>query len=125
MEEYSFSENVGREFDFYGVDSNKFKLNDTVFEAIEDESDGYRSMLDAIVVAGDGSDIFFSSPIARVRVRVAGDGDNFEGFKLLDAEDDHEWLVIGTANTDDYYPSFTFQYNHKPDPNPIMETPIA
>ncbi len=121
---YDFSTTVGREFDFYGVDSNMFKLNDQVFEALEDEGDGYRSYLETIKVVTPHDGIFFDQPITRVRCRKCTDED-FDGWVLLDATDDHQWLKVGTDNSDDYYPHFTFQYNVKPDPNPVMEEPIA
>jgi hypothetical protein len=35
-------------FDFYGVCDNCFKINNFVFEAVEDPSDGYRSYLESI-----------------------------------------------------------------------------
>ena len=53
----------------YGVDGNSFKLDDCVFEAIEDESDGYRSCLEDIRMKDDTDGlIFFKTPIALVEV---------------------------------------------------------
>jgi len=34
---------IGIEADFYGVDCNSFKLDNCVFEAVEDPRDDYRS----------------------------------------------------------------------------------
>ena len=105
---------VGKEFEFYGVDSNEFKLDDTVYEAIEDESDGYRSYLESIVVKKSGG-IFFHRPVALVRVEELNGyhekcyGD-FKGWQLVDIEDGHVWLIVGTENYDDYYPGFAFKY---------------
>jgi len=114
---------VGNEFDFYGAAENQFKLNDTVWEAIEDPDDGYRSHMDTVLVKPDSQTIFFKQPIARVSL------ERFEGMKeedpasystekvdnwiLRDVADQHVWLTFGTDNTDDYYPYFVFRYEPK------------
>jgi hypothetical protein len=115
-----------RTFDFYGAAEHQFKLDDTVWEAVEDPDDGYRSHLGfmAIVQEADRS-IFFQTPIARVRVvHFVGSYDTDYGskrdcdfFHLTDADDGHIWLTVGTDNTDDYYPCFTFHYEPKEAPN--------
>jgi hypothetical protein len=103
---------VGVCIDFYGVDNNCFKLGDHVFEAEEDESDGYRSCLREVhEVTNTGGLIFFQTPIAKVVVQEARGID--EGFRLLDVLDNHVWLEFGTDNTDDYYPYFVFNYYPK------------
>jgi len=99
---------------FFGVDCNQFKLGRTVYEAIEDESDGYRSYLDSIVVVkSDG--IFSSRRIADVRVVIDPQdvGTLTVAVALVDADDGHVWLRIGTDYSDDYYPMFRFEYNPK------------
>ena len=107
---------VGLEADFYGVDCNCFKLNNCVFEAVEDESDGYRSMMSDVQMK-DNTDglIFFQTPVARVRVVdwYQHYGKDFEGYALIDVKDEFPWLVLGTDNSYDYYPSFYFYYQHK------------
>ena len=103
---------LGKRFGFYGVDNNCFKLGRKVYEAIEDEDDGYRSYLHSIeVVKVDG--IFFKKPLAYVEVKSTGDGDYFEGYWLEDTKDGHVWLRVGTDNADDYYPYFVFEYQPK------------
>jgi len=102
---------VGREFNFFGVCSNEFKLNSVVWEAQEDESDGYRSYLGS-VVAKESSGIFFQRRLARVVVQEYVHGD-CEGFSLVDTRDGHVWLVFGTDRSDDYYPFFVFDYRPK------------
>lgn len=110
-------------FNFYGVCDHCFKLDDLVWEAEEDEDDGYRSYMGSVTVA-KGNRIFFQSPIARVRVVRQNREENvpwtkdgeysFDGWALVDAADGHKWLVFGTTNNDDYYPWFTFEYSPKP-----------
>ncbi len=106
---------IGLEADFYGVDNNYFKLDDTVFEAEEDESDGYRSCMRDVSEVDVNNLIFFKTPIARVRVEDKSEAnysssDGFDGYQLVDVEDGHVWLVFGTDNYNDYYPSYIFNY---------------
>jgi len=103
---------LGQELFFYGVDFNSFKLNSTVYEAIEDEFDGYRSYLSSIEINNFQDLIFFSKPLALVKVFKYDDID-FEGYKLEDVSDGHVWLTIGTDMIDHYYPCFIFLYNPK------------
>jgi hypothetical protein len=108
-----FEELTGAELKFYGVDCNTFCLGlgnkKMVFEAVEDESDGYRSMLEDVrSVSGEGH-IFFDMPLARVIVMdwdTGGEG----GYQLIDSDTGHVWLSMGTNYNDEYYPYFIFQY---------------
>lgn len=115
---YNFDEIItqldGQYVNFYGVDGNCFKLGNFVFEAIEDESDGYRSMLGEFAVV-EKDCIFSGEPIASVKVTNAEMSPideysyNFKGYCLED-KNGHIWLRMGTSNYDDYYPMFTFEY---------------
>lgn len=107
--------------DFYGVCNNTFQLGlgDTklTYEAVEDPDDGYRSYLETIKCV-DESGIYFRTPIAMVTIREADSnnyGRHFNGYQLVDVENGHVWLTIGTDNNDDYYPCFTFEYTPRPD----------
>jgi hypothetical protein len=95
---------------FYGVDNNFFKIGDDFFEAVEDEDDGYRSCMDAVVICAGGEyrHNFFKTPVANVK---AVEGDE-ETIKLID-ESGHVWLEFGTDHSDSYYPSFVFRYSAK------------
>lgn len=98
-------------YQFYGVCSNEFKLNETVFEAVEDPDDGYRSYLGSVEVI-DSDGIFFSQPLSTVKI-VSFDEKFDYGYRLIDAEDGHIWLEIGTGDYNDYYPYFIFYYKPK------------
>jgi hypothetical protein len=113
--EFDFESLVGTEADFYGVDNHCFKLDDVIYESVEDEDDGYRSMLDCVQINEEAkaSKIFFGLPIARVVVESEDDG-YFRGYKLTDLHDSHEWLRFGTEDYDDWYPMFRFEYSPKP-----------
>ncbi|RLC45157.1 MAG: hypothetical protein DRH57_08545 [Candidatus Cloacimonadota bacterium] len=101
----------GKEFYFYGVNENKFKIDDLVFEALEDPNDGYRSSLGAIVVIGD-TGIYHKRPLAKVKMVYDDSGDDLL-HKLIDIDTGHVWLAVGTGEFGDYYPYFMFRY--KPD----------
>ena len=91
-------------YSFYGVDNRYFKLGSIVFEALEDEDDGYRSYLESIPVVYNKG-IFHNKPIVNVYYE---EDDEHSYFK---DETGHIWLEIGTDNTEDYYPCFVFNYS--------------
>ncbi len=117
-----FSDLVGKTIGFCGVDNNAFCVvtpegERLAFEAIEDESDGYRSMLQEVKEVPLDGLIFFSSPIASLIVEDVDDEvlpehcGVFDGYRLVDIEDGRRWLLLGTSNNDDYYPCFTVSYD--------------
>ena len=103
---------VDREYDFYGVDNNTFCIGSNgsrmALEALEDESDGYRSYFGCFATSPVGK-IFFGTPVARVKFVDSSEGP-FSGWSLVDVVTGHVWLRVGTDNLDDYYPCFTFDY---------------
>ena len=130
MVKQHFMNLAGLELDYYGADSadNTFKVDQVIFKVLEDPNDGYRSMLGAIDYTEEHNSIFFSSPIAKVRIEmydtrqgdVIADPDEYsfgsteaEGYRLVDLTDDHIWLEFGTHNCDDYYPVFIFRHHPK------------
>lgn len=111
----TLDELVGKEFGFYGVDGNFFKIGRYVFEAIENPDDGYRSYMDEVrAVETDQKLIFFKKPVAKVRVVEADPYEDFDGHRLVD-DSGHVWLEFGTDTSDNYYPYCVFQY-HPRDP---------
>lgn len=102
-----------KELDFYGLDNNFFKLDNEIYEAIEDESDGYRSYLSDIKPTTDKEAenqlIFFTNPVDQVKI-VEVDDTTFEGYELVAVSDGHVWLRVGTDNYDDWYPSCIIHY---------------
>jgi len=100
---------------FYGVDNCTFKIGQIVFEAVEDEDDGYRSMLDGVesVPPENATNLIFQHhPIAYVKIAEADDGARHPGYYMEDRTG-HVWLRIGTNDADDYYPYFVFEYKPK------------
>ena len=94
---------------FYGVDGLFFKLDDTIFEAVEDPDDGYRSLWGFPRPVPDDGYIFFREPVDMVRI-IESPLPGLEGWLLVSVRDGHVWLALGTDVTEDYYPSFTFRY---------------
>ena len=110
--EFDFNSLVGKEYKFYGIDNNQFKLDKVVYEALEDAEDGYRSYMDSVVVKDVEKSIFFRQSIAVVKL-VDCDERDFSGYALIDITDNHMWLKFGTDNSDSYYPYFVFEYSPK------------
>lgn len=110
-----FEELVGEDHLFYGVDSDMFKLGWRVFEAIEDESDGLRSYFGCISYVGlPDMVIFRNQPLATVKIEeVIEDAAGEDGWRLVDVEDQHVWLEVGTDYSEDCYPCFYFRYHPK------------
>lgn len=110
----NFKELLNKRVDFYGVDNNCFCVGYRgkryAFEALEDENDGYRSMLDEIARVPIKGHIFFHTPVARVFVQSEAE---IDGYKLVDTRGGHVWLRMGTDHRDDYYPTMVFDYQPK------------
>lgn len=104
------SDLVGKSFDFYGVSGCYFKLDDMVFLADEDPDDGYRSTLRSCETVDDSTRAgkFPELPLCRVTVSKT-EHSRIVGWRLRD-QHDLEVLVVGTNDSDDYYPSFHFVY---------------
>ncbi len=109
---------------FFGVDGNCFKIGDKVLEAVEDENDGYRSMLEDVRERTEEGLVFFGQPLDTVMVREAPPepteySRDFRGHEVVSTKDGHRWLLLGTDDFLDYYPMFTFAYSPRVAP---MET---
>ncbi len=122
---------VGCEFDFHGAQGALIRLNNVVYEFLEDPDDGYRSHLGAVRItpASDHTG-FFPNPIAKVILVSTDDQDSwpegwtpppeepyhdgpFSGFFFIDASDHHIWAQIGTEYHDSYYPCMVTHYYPK------------
>ncbi len=125
---------VGCEFDFHGAQDSLVRLNDIVYEFLEDPDDGYRSHLGAVRITPASEHTgFFPNPIARV-ILISTDNKGswpdewtpppedpyhdgpFSGFYLIDADDYHVWVKIGTEYGDSYYPCMVTHYCPKVGP---------
>jgi hypothetical protein len=109
---------IGKKVGFCGVDNNVFCLKPrgqdrVAFEAVEDEADGFRSMLAEVRQVPLTGHIFFRQPIVSVTVER---DEELEGYRLVDSSG-HVWFRCGTDERDDYYPcsivDYTPNYKHK------------
>ena len=122
---------IGCEFDFHGAQGVFVRLNDVVYEFLEDPDDGYRSHLGAVRITSASEHTgFFPNPVSRV-ILISTDNEEswpgewtpppeepyhdgpFSGFYLIDSDDYHIWAQIGTEYHDSYYPCFVSRYTPK------------
>ena len=84
----------------------RFRLDGVAYVAIENESDGYRSMLDKVIVQ-DGYVVKNTFPGHRVfgRLRLTSD-DSPEMLELVDLVTSKVVIAVGTDYSYDYYPCF-------------------
>ena len=112
---------VGGIYDFHGILNDSVKLNDMIFQILEDPDDGYRSYLGAVRIPEEiESRGFYNKPIAKVRLETSdmqrynkAIPQSFRGYILVDTEDGHIWALIGTGSFDDSYPYCVLDYNPK------------
>jgi hypothetical protein len=135
MSTMHFRSLTGLVLDYYGADiaEHSFKIDKIVFKALEDPDDGYRSYLGAIDYTDSHTSIFFSRPIAKVRIEEfvafadettlnANDVSTTKsGYRLVDIEDEHVWVEFGTDYTNDYYPMYIFRHFPKPPVEEVNE----
>lgn len=85
----------------------RFVLDGVAFAAIEDPSDGYRSMLDGVFFCKSRIENTF--PAVRVELsRVESETDNL--YRMTTTLGDVV-VEFGTENADDYYPCFVSHFN--------------
>lgn len=113
---------IGIDLDFYGAESQAFKVDGVVFEVLEDPEDGYRSCLGGVLARSEKGYNFYKKPFATVRLekfeyepegKDRYEEDRAHGYRLIDANDGHVWLTFGTKWYNDYYPLFIFDYEPK------------
>jgi len=103
-----FQDLVDKKVKFYGVCDTCFKINNTIFQAVEDPADGYRSYLGSVELESDVKNlIFFRKSIVDVTIK-----DSYIGYQFVD-DSGHCWLQFGTEAANDYYPYFVFRYTPK------------
>ena len=95
-----FEDLLGKTGILCAVDGFCFRIGDLTFEAIEDESDGYRSSLQEFKLVEN------IRPVFREKVTIKTDGDYF----YLINEMGKTVLTVGTDDSNDYYPCFRFNW---------------
>ena len=80
-----------------------FDLDGVTYSAIEDPEDGYRSMLDKLIVSNES----ISNRFPGCKVLGSYDSNSVDDIlEFRDVTTGKVVLRIGTENTDDYYPNF-------------------
>lgn len=96
--------------DKYYSDANsiRFRLNGTVYIAIEDPDDGYRSSLGELIIGDKITNTFKPNRVKGVYRELANSCDIIE---FVDCITNKVVLEIGTDNTDTYYPFFVANFS--------------
>jgi hypothetical protein len=84
----------------------RFRLDGTVYTAVQDASDGYRSAMRDIFA--EECEIKNAFPPIRVLASTVDDGNILE---LRDMVTGKVVVEVGTADADDYYPSFVAKFH--------------
>lgn len=101
-----FEDLIGKTGILCAVDDFKFRIGNLTFEAVENEKDGYRSMLDEVKICSVNIHPLFRENITIINVNEG----SFEGYALVN-ELGLNVLTVGTDHGDDYYPRFRFEYS--------------
>lgn len=91
----------------------RFRLNGTVYIAVEDPEDGYRSCMSELFVDNDAklSNVFPMVEVVGTHRTKYENGGESDVLELIDAATGKVVLEVGTENTDDYYPSFVASFH--------------
>ena len=115
MKEIDFNFLLGTKANLYYLNElNRFQLGTVVFEALEDENDGYRTLLDKVQIVEENAPTIHRLAEVVIRDALNKEYQDITGWSLVDTNDGHVWLTFGTDHLDDYYPAFRFEYYPKP-----------
>lgn len=90
----------------------RFRLDNVVYTAIEDPSDGYRSSMDRLYASPSEPMRNVFPPVKVVgRKRADDTWSKNDTLELFDPETGKIIVEVGTDNTDDYYPSFVSSFH--------------
>lgn len=85
----------------------RFQLGDTVYQAVEDGNDGYRSYMGPLTVTEEPIENRFRG--VRVLARMQPGGDT-EVLELVHAATGKVILAVGTDNVNDWYPCWVASF---------------
>lgn len=110
---FDFNDLVGGEFDFYGIDDHRFRLDDTTYEVTETSNGECEVVVSHHAING--------LPIARVVVETCAFDDDC--YELRDLHDDYVWLEFGSAydGNDCLYLIFEYSAKGEVDPDALAE----
>ena len=93
---------------FMNAEVIRFRLDGTVYTALEDPEDGYRSSMDELFVGE--LDIVNNFPKVKVLASMS-ENEQEDILNLMDLETGKIIISVGTDYSDDYYPMFIGEYN--------------
>lgn len=106
-------ENDGRTF--HDCDACYFRLNGTLYAAVEDQNDGYRSSMRELYIDPHTNVINEFPEVAVFCIHHSGGDecsyDSHDLLSIYDLETSKLVLRVGTRNADDYYPSFVARFD--------------
>ncbi len=97
----------------YEEDANgyRFVLDGKTYCAIEDPSDGYRSMLQDLEITNDKVDYTFEPQKVIGKMRSNGQYSINDVLEFYDVVTGKQVLAIGTEDADDYYPCCVMEWS--------------
>ena len=90
----------------------RFRLDGVVYVAVEDPDDGYRSMMNELVIDNDAAmkNVFVGCDVI-CRHTEKGDYQDDDILELVDTKTEKVVLRVGTGNYNDYYPYFVAEFD--------------
>ena len=89
----------------------RFRLDGKVYVAVEDPEDGYRSCMDSLLRTEDEIKNTFPPCAVIGRRRKNTEYEIMDAVELVNALTLKVVLVVGTGNSEDYYPYFLAEFN--------------
>lgn len=89
----------------------RFKLDNKVYQAIEDKDDGYRSYCKELVEIDEPIQYEFPPQTVIARMRENNSYEENKVLEFIDPVTNLQVLAIGTGNTNDYYPYCVLEWN--------------
>lgn len=90
----------------------RFRLDGVVYVAVEDPSDGYRSMMNDLVIDNDATmkNVFVGCDVICRHIENSDYQDD-DILELVDVKTEKVVLTVGTGNYNDYYPYFVAEFD--------------
>ena len=91
----------------------RFRLNGVVYVAVEDPSDGYRSMMNELTIDNDATmkNVFVGCDVICRHIEKGDYEDDGDILELVDTKTEKVVLRVGTGSCNDYYPYFVAEFD--------------
>ena len=88
----------------------KFTLDGVTYRAVEDPDDGYRSYMQELEIVEEKCKIRVPNVEVLCCMKDNTDYEVNDILVFVDTENGEQFLLVGTGNTDDYYPYCVMEY---------------